>query len=164
MKEIVISKGFKVKVCDCHYGQVSRYKWSSTSFGRKERKWYAIRGTHTTKNGQHIRKSFLMHRDIMGNPINKVVDHINGDTLDNRCENLRICNQTQNNANQRGAKKNSKSGVKGVYWHKGAKKWCAEVIHNKKKYYCGLFDTLDEARQARNAKAEELHGEFYYPG
>ena len=162
MKHITLSKGHIVKVCDCHYDIVKSYKWSSVIFG-KSSKWYAIRGTHTTHRGNHLRTSHLMHRDIINAPKDKSVDHIDGDTLNNQCNNLRLCDQSQNNANQQGAKKNSKSGVKGVYWHKGAKKWCAEVVQGKKKHYLGLFDELEQARQARNAKAKELHGDFYYP-
>lgn len=104
-----------------------------------------------------------MHRDIMDAPKNKSVDHIDGDTLNNQCSNLRLATQSQNNANQHGAKKGSKSGVKGVYWHKQASKWCAEVVHDKKKHYLGLFETLEDARIARNKKAKELHGDYYSP-
>lgn len=132
-------------------------------FGRKNAKWYAIRGTHSTKRGEHVRKSYLMHREIVGAGRGQAVDHIDGDSLNNQCSNLRIVNQSQNNANQKGAKVGSKSGVKGVYWHKGAKKWCAEVVHLRKKHYAGLFENLEDARVARNRLAEELHGEHYYP-
>lgn len=163
MKTITLSKGHIAKVCDCHYDKVKNYKWSSVRMGRRAIKWCAVRGTHTTYKGEHIRTTHLMHRDIMQPEDNENVDHIDGDTLNNQCSNLRIVNQSQNNANQIGAKVGSKSGVKGVYWHKGAKKWCAEVVHLKKKYYLGVYDTLEEARQARNSKAKELHGEYYYP-
>lgn len=149
MPIIKLTKGLSTEVCDCHYYKVKDYKWCASRGQRGG--FYAYRfGT-------------LMHRQIIDAPDGVNVDHINGNKLDNRCTNLRLVNQSQNNANQRGAKKGSKSGVKGVYWHNAAGKWCAEVIHNRKKYYLGLYDNLEEARKARNDKAKELHGDYYYP-
>ncbi|MDU9711648.1 AP2 domain-containing protein, partial [Helicobacter pylori] len=67
----------------------------------------------------------------------------------------------QNNANQKRAKHNSKSGHKGVYWHKAAQKWCAEVVCDYKKYYLGVFENKLDAVEAYNAKAKELYGDFF---
>lgn len=103
----------------------------------------------------------LMHRFIMDCPKGMVVDHINGNPMDNRCSNLRICTQAQNSLNNRGPKFSSKSGHKGVYWHKAAQKWCAEVVLDGKKYYLGLFKKKLDAAEAYNKKAKELHDSFF---
>lgn len=132
--------------------------------------WQNIREKHTNKwrwksvtrkDGKLV--NVQIHRYILGAKKGEIIDHIDGDPSNNQCSNLRLVTQSQNNANQIGAKKNSKSGVKGVYWHKAANKWCAEVIHRRKKYYLGLFDELEDAKKARNEKAQELHGDYYYP-
>lgn len=158
MKLIPSTKGQTIKVCDCHYDKVKQWKWSALDQGRLRKSYAAVR---EQKIGDKY-KVILIHRFIMDCPEGMVVDHINGNQMDNRCNNLRICTRSQNNANQRGAKRNSKSGHKGVYWHKAAQKWCAEVVHERKKYYLGVFKNKLDAVGAYNEKAKELHGEFFF--
>lgn len=54
----------------------------------------------------------------------------------------------QNLENRKGAQSNSASGVRGVYWHKGQRKWCAKVKHNQRNIHIGSFDTIAEAETA----------------
>lgn len=161
MKTISTSQGKSVQVCDCHYDKVKNYKWSALKLGRHEPFSYcAVRfGVRQGRKPGLI----LMHREIMDCPTGKVVDHIDGDPSHNYCSNLRVCTQAQNSLNNRRAKHNSKSGHKGVYWHKAAQKWCAEVVFEGKKHYLGVFDSLEKAVEAYNSKAREMHGEFYAP-
>ncbi len=91
----------------------------------------------------------------------KMVDHINGNSLDNRRKNLRECTNAQNLAN-RGKETGNASGHVGVWFEKRTNKWCAELTHNKKKHWCGRFKTKEEAAKARNARAKEIKGEFYF--
>ncbi len=91
--------------------------------------------------------------------IPEFIDHINGSRADNRIENLRTCNRTENNRNAKTRKDNS-SGVKGVFWHKAAGKWSAEVQADGKKKYLGLFDSVEDAAIARKQAANDLHGAF----
>lgn len=97
----------------------------------------------------------------MNPPDGMVVDHINGNPMDNRCSNLRVCTQAQNSLNNHGAKFNSKSGHKGVYWHKAAQKWCAEVVYDGTRHYLGLYKNKLDAAEAYNNKAKELHSQFF---
>ena len=110
------------------------------------------------------RKHYLAHRLVWlwhGRELPKHIDHINGDPLDNRIENLREATIQQNGCN-RGKNKNNSSGYKGVTWHKANKKWLAQIMHNGKNIYLGCFDLLEDAAEAYQAKAKELHGEYYH--
>ena len=90
-------------------------------------------------------KMYQAHRLIMLAFVgysDKDIDHINRIKHDNRLENLRYCTRRENGLNTISA-----DNAKGVYWHKGAKKWMAQLkIHNKHKYL-GLFDNEEDARQ-----------------
>lgn len=87
------------------------------------------------------RKFIFLHRYLTNPPDNLLVDHINGNPLDNRRSNLRIGDQYLNMQNLKGASKNSKSGVLGVYWSKYHNKWVAS-FRNK---HLGYFDSVEEA-------------------
>lgn len=149
--------GQSYKICKCHYSMTKKWTWTPFLGGRNHTEWYVVR--REMRGGKQ--KTILLHRFIMGMPEGLVVDHENGDGLDNRCSNLRVGSRSQNNANQRRAKYNSVSGHKGIYWHKAAQKWCAEVVFNHKKYYLGVFKNKLDAVEAYNKKAKELHGEFF---
>ena len=98
---------------------------------------------------------FLLHHGYMPN----YVDHINGDTFDNRIENLRDATYAQNNQNAK-IRKDSTSGVKGVFLHKATGKWAASCQVNKKRQHLGLFLTIEEAEKAVKSYREQFHGEF----
>ena len=99
-----------------------------------------------------------MHWDIIGKPRNKFeTDHINGDRLDNRKINLRICTRSQNNMNK-GIQKNNNSGFKGVVFFKG--KWMAHIQINNRNIYLGVFDNIKDAAQAYNEAAIRYHKRF----
>jgi hypothetical protein len=87
------------------------------------------------------------------------VDHINGNVLDNRKSNLRICTNAENCRNT-GPYKNNKSGYRGVSWHKRDKEWRAQIKHNGKVIWISAHKDKEEAARARDTKALELQGEF----
>jgi hypothetical protein len=91
------------------------------------------------------------------------VDHVNGDKLDNRKDNLRICNGTQNQGNMKIPKHNT-SGIKGVSWHKATKKWVANIRINKKPKYLGSFSSKLDAKEIYTKFAKQYFGEFYSDG
>jgi len=102
-------------------------------------------------------KTFSLHSLICSGE-RGVVDHINGNRLDNRSENLRRTTHSKNL--QRGQLwSNNKSGFKGVYFRKDSGKWDATINYRYKKYGLGSFFTKEDAARAYNAKALELYGE-----
>lgn len=89
---------------------------------------------------------------------NGEVDHVNCDTGDNRITNLRKCSHVSNMANQRG--RNSKSGLKGAYWHARSQKWQASICVNYKQIHLGYFDTKEDAHDAYVSASAIHHGSF----
>tara|TARA_B110000858_G_C17410175_1_gene296390 strand:+ start:114 stop:497 length:384 start_codon:yes stop_codon:yes gene_type:complete len=87
------------------------------------------------------------------------IDHINGNKLDNRIENLRLATYAENQWNAR-TRVDNRSGVKGVCWHKATQKWRAQIKQNKVLHYLGVYNTLEEAKKIVHKKRIELHGEF----
>lgn len=87
------------------------------------------------------------------------IDHINGDPTDNRWANLRLCDDSQNQANRRLTTKNT-SGRKGVTWNKACGKWQAAIKVRGVNRHLGLFRDLDEAHAAYVAAAQKYFGEF----
>ena len=113
--------------------------------------WYAA----ISINGKKV----LLHRYLMGMheeeySIKKVVDHINGDKLDDRVQNLRVCEHKDNMKNIRKGNK-----VIGVSQLKNGK-WAARIMHNYKGMHLGYFDTEQEAVIARLTKEFELCGDY----
>lgn len=83
----------------------------------------------------------------------EVIDHINGDGLDNRRANLRVGTQQQNVQNM-----HTKRGMRGVSWNKSVGKWIAHVTHDYKFIHLGCFTDKDEAQSVADAKRRELWG------
>jgi len=136
-------------VDDCDYPLLSQFKWRVTN----ERGYkYAIYGKSK------------MHRVIMGTSFNKsiVVDHIDGNGLNNQRSNLRICTNNQNKLNQI-KRNNNTSGFKGVHQLKKSGRYQAYCSVNNIRYYAGTYDTAKEAAIAYNIIAKKLHGEFSNP-
>ena len=98
---------------------------------------------------------FLMHKGYLP----KIIDHINGDKLDNRIENLRSATVGQNQHNRK-TNTNNTSGYKGVCWDKAMKKWRARIKREDKSTHLGYFTNAEEADKVVRAAREELHGSF----
>jgi hypothetical protein len=105
------------------------------------------------KNPKHIR----LHVELMKPPKGMLVDHLNGDTLDNRRSNLRVCTPSQNLANVKVARKHNRLGVLGVRETPGGK-FQATIVLNRRQIYIGTFSTPKKANKAYWAKRIELRG------
>jgi len=89
----------------------------------------------------------------------KEVDHIDGNGLNNKKSNLRLCTNNQNLYN-RAKCKNNTSGFKGVKWKKDSKKWVAAINVNNKRIYLGQYTSKIKAHEAYVAACKKYHGEF----
>lgn len=153
MNKILLSQGKVAIVDDADYERVNQHKWTYSHMNKN--KEYAIRGVGPRSN--HTTQ--LMHRFILGDiPEGMVVDHINGDGLDNRRCNLRICTRSQNTINKR--KKGTTSKYKGVYWDKNRKKFRSHIVVEGKTIFLGRYDSELEAAIAYDNASEKYHGEF----
>lgn len=94
-------------------------------------------------------KQILLHRLIANAPPDKVVDHINHNTLDNRRSNLRLVTISENNQNKRGASRNNRySRIRGVTWNKASGKWIVRVTVNGVLHYIGCYSDIEKAKGA----------------
>jgi len=126
---------------------------------------YAVTRKTIKIDDKKIRKQYMMHRLVMDvlTTTNIHIDHKNGDTLDNRKENLRIATRVQNMKNRTSAK-NSSSKFLGVSYCKnkrGGKKWRARIQpHDMPMIHLGYYETEKEGAYAYNISAKSIHKEF----
>ena len=151
-KEIPLTRGQFAIVDDEDYIWLNQWKWCAI---KREYTWYAERRELKSISGKILR----MHRVIIGARAGELVDHINGNGLDNRRTNIRICTHSQNLMNSSN-KKNCSSKFKGVYWHKKGRKWAAQIQMRGSYKYLGLFSSEIDAAIAYNNAAIENFGEF----
>lgn len=157
MIEIKLSKGYVAIVDDCD-ADLAGLKWSARVVPNLV---YAFR----TIKRNRVSKSYTLHRMIMEKILGRsllsseFVDHLDNNPLNNTRSNLRLATPSENTKNSR-LRKTSKSGFKGVTWHKRSRKWQAVICNQGKDYYLGLFITPEEAHEAYKRAACELHGEF----
>jgi len=91
-------------------------------------------------------------------PDHMQIDHINGIKTDNRPENLRLADNSQNQSSSKS--RPGKSGLRGVYWAPKMGRWRAKIMKDKKTIHIGYFDDKKQAHDAYCAAAMEIHGEF----
>jgi hypothetical protein len=155
MKEINISRGKKVFVDDEDFNILSQHKWNACCDGISKN-FYARRTARVPGGGW---MAISMHRFILGNKcIGFVVDHKDGNTLNNQKINLRICTRSQNGANRK-IQKNNTSGYPGV--SKSRNKWQANIMVNKKSKHLGVFETPEMAYNAYKLECKKAFGEFF---
>jgi hypothetical protein len=151
-KQIQLTHGKVAIVDDEDFEYLNQWKWHFFN--------YAKRTTCFVKpGGKQGFKAVFMHKIIVPAPIGFQVDHINGDKLDNRKSNLRICSISDNNKNV-GKRSHNTSGFKGVYWHKGTGKWISYIRANGQRMHLGCFECKIQAAIAYNEAALKYHGKF----
>lgn len=161
MTAITLTKGYSCQVDDNAPQEVFLFRWKALVSSGKV---YAVRNTYSGLNPQTNRKIWracLMHRLITNAPPGSIVDHINGDTLDNRRSNLRVGTQRENLANIRVVRGTSR--FKGVYFNKEKSLWQASIgipseDGSATVRYLGRFASEEEAARAYDAAAIALRG------
>ncbi len=152
MGEILLTQGRVTTVDDADLGLLSRYSWHAVI---QSGRWYA----RARLKGAVPYRHTYMHRVLLGiewlSGPSVQVDHVNGDSLDNRRSNLRLANQSQNNCNR---PTRSKTGFRGVVAHEG--RFASQITVNGKRIHLGRFADPVDAARAYNAAAINLRGEF----
>lgn len=168
--------------CPC-YNQTMNYKLSGKRFGDittiiddedlekiSNHNWWA------NTNGRGIRvetdlfieeqtvwgrKRISMSRYILNLKSRKfVIDHINGNPLDNRKSNLRVCSHKNNIRNRKILNKNNSSGIRGVSWDKTRNRWVAQLMFNKKHIYLGRFENKEDAKMSVVKGLKKYFGKY----
>lgn len=135
---LIESKGVthEVLIDKDNYDDVKEYKWCLNHYG------YAISERSFKENG-----NLFLHQFIINKKENRIIDHINQNTLDNRISNLRYATKQTNSMN---------SKVIGVSYRKDTNKWSAMIVVNGKRILLGCFEDYDDAIIARK-NAEEKY-------
>ena len=158
MKLIQLTKGYFAKVDDEDYQELSKLKWFfHIGIGKKVKYARTIFTVSTNK-----RSTTSMHRFIMKAKKGQIIDHIDGDGLNNQKSNLRFVTNSQNCMN-RGAISKSKTGFRGVTVKvnkDGSLMYIANVYVKRKNIYLGTFKTGIEAAEAYNKVVVKYRGKF----
>lgn len=144
MKTIQLTKGKEALVDDVDYQLLQYLPWHAEGI----KKLYACHGTFGR-----------MHRFIMMADDDMEVDHIDGNSLNNQRNNLRLCTHKQNCQNKGKSKKGS-SKYHGVYWNKVNRNWIARIKPDWKGIHIGSFKIEEDAARAYDKEAVKYFGEF----
>jgi len=149
--KIPLSQGKFALIDPEDYELVKNHTWCLSSNG------YAVTNIRDAETKKY--KQVKMHRLIFGAERGQMIDHKNGNKLDNRRENLRPVTMSQNCQNKLPKTGHKYKGVLALKIKKGVR-WVARIKANGKNILIGRFLTEEEAAQAYNEKAIELFGEF----
>lgn len=111
-------------------------------------RWFASDFSQNIIYAVRSKKNIRMHRKILEPPDDNIIDHKDGNGLNNRRNNIWVCDYSQNAKNQR-LNVNNKTGVSGVYIHTQTGKFCAQGKSSGKRLHLGCFDNIEDARTIR---------------
>jgi len=153
MKEIPLTRGLVATVDDEDYEMLSAYKWYAHNHHIR---FYAARSECNSSG----RRLIYMHRQLIFASGTDVVDHINGNALDNRRENLRVGNQRQNLQHMMRIKSDLPHGVTKL---KGRNKYRVRPFFNGTYYYLGSYHTAKDAETVYRVACVVMTGHDIYP-
>ena len=148
MKVIALTQGREAVADDEDHEFLAQWRWR---FEPRRESGYACRTERRTTIYMH---QLVAERHGL-NVCEREIDHKDGNGLNNQRTNLRAATRSQNNANQRLSRRN-RSGHKGVYWSRAARKWAAQLGRK----YLGLFESSVDAAIAYNRAARARFGDF----
>lgn len=153
MQIIKISQGYECTIDDEDFQFINSHKWKVL---RSRKRIYA-----SYSYGEKGNKSMLMHRLILDAKKGEYVDHINGNTLDNRRENLRLCTNSENLGN-RGKQTNNTTGYKGVYKTESPLYYRCAIRKDNMVYCLGTLKDKEKCAKLYDAASLHFYGEFAY--
>jgi hypothetical protein len=138
MREIPLTQGKVALVDDEDFENLSKYNWCARECRNR---YYAVRNSprDVVTHKQH---NISMHRSLINTPEGMETDHINGNSLDNQKENLRVVTTRENQQNLH-VEKISK--YPGVSWYPKTQKWGSHIKINKKKRHLGYYSDEEMA-------------------
>lgn len=140
------------------FPRLASYSWHAFH-DKKDGRWLAVRGERIRRNGRSITRNVWMHREILHAPAGALVEHLNGDGLDNRKANLQRSTRAERYA-KRGKLSTNTSGYCGVTFYARTGKWRAQIRCDGTTVHLGYFTTAEEAAVAYDRKARQVFGEF----
>lgn len=150
MKKIALTRGQFALVDNEDFEYLNQFKWQAIPLTRGGfTTYYASRKEYSSG------PTIYMHKVILGT--DSIVDHKDGNPLNNRRSNLRKATISQNNANR---KATGSSQYLGVSISNDKKKWVANICCDHKKHYLGRYSSEKDAAKAYNEAAKRFHGEF----
>jgi len=142
MKQIPLTQGKVALVDDDIYEVVKNYKWYAW---KHYNTYYAIRNVSRKLDPEGKQQKIRLHHTVIGKPPKDfMVDHIDGNGLNNQRSNIRIATNRINQANQG---RHRKGSLVGATWHKRDKKWMARIEVDGILKHLGYFDTEQEAHE-----------------
>lgn len=158
MKEISLTNGYIAQIDDSDYEAViAAGPW----FAELVRKGEIVYASRNYKVASGKRGLIRMHRFLTNASPNDLVDHRDGNGLNNQRFNLRLCNKTQNQGNRRKTYvKNCSSKFKGVFWDKSRNKWLAIIGIGGKQKNLGRYFCEEDAARAYDSAAKDYFKEF----
>lgn len=153
---IMLKNGGETILDDEDFDKFGIMEWERRTNKRHE---YAAQRIYVSRTaGKQIYRNVYLHREIIDCPPHAFVDHINGDGLDNRRINIRVCSQTENMRNRRKFA-DATSKFKGVSSY-GVRRFRAYIYVDKKQINLGTFPSEVEAALAYDRAAKQMFGEF----
>jgi hypothetical protein len=148
---VIEIKGYPIEVDDEDVERITAHSWWMSSSPQMD-------GHVICFSAKIAGKIIKLHRFIMGDPAGMVVDHLDGNRLNNRKSNLRVCTARENNMNL-GPSKRNKSGYRGVYFSRANHKWRAVISLDGKNMHLGYYARPELASAAYEKAAEIFYGD-----
>lgn len=143
---ITTAKGDKIVADAADYEVLSKFSWCISKTG------YPVANI----NGKTVK----LHRYLLGvKDVSVIIDHINGDPLDNRRQNLRVCTNSENTRNCKVAKNNT-SGYTGIRKIAKSGRYNVRITFNRQEIHIGNFENIEDAIEARIAAEKKYFGSF----
>lgn len=154
MKKIPLTRGKYALVDDEDFDWLNQWKWFADKIGGS---FYSSRSGYS-KELKKQTKLIRMHRFILNAKPGQLVDHADGNTLNNQRNNLRFATKSDNSKNSKVNRKNNSSGYKGI--ERNRKKWQARLTINSKRISLGTYKNKKLAAIAYNKAAKKYYGKF----
>lgn len=158
--KVVVKEGYaEIILCDTLGRECGRAKVDLDYLDlAKSHKWYKSKNGYAVTRISKSKQIFLHHL-ILKPSEGMVIDHINGDGLDNRRHNLRECTHRQNSMNQK-LRVDNRSGYKGVGWCSRKNRWRSRIQLGSREKHLGYYENIEDAIKVRKKAEEEHFGEF----